>query len=268
MFHLVARTQGSALLGHDVVELCELFDRLRRGIPGIEALCVMPNHVHLLHPRDVRLLLAAILGAYVQWRNHRRGEVGGLIQPLPAAEPLTDADKVRRALRYVHLNPCRARLTNDPLSWPFSSHLDALGLTRAPLRGPARSPIDLHAYISADPSVNVSGTDFPVCPRGDLPLENVRAAVSVAFRVPVPAVQIRGAARTTFLEAARALSGRTLPQIARFAGVDERTVYRTKPVLHVDIATLAGDRRIDPIDDAWFGDVLRRWRRRQTFDRG
>lgn len=270
MRHFVARTHGNLLIAHDVTEMSELFHRIRRSIPGIESLCVMPNHLHMLHARDVRARLASTLGGYVLWRNHRRGESGGLFQPLPEGEPLVDAEKIRRAMRYVHLNPCRGRIACDPLAWPFSTHLDALGLARLPLRPAVRDPVQLHRYVSADPSVNVGGTDFPVLPRGDIPLENLRAATSAAFRIPVGAVtSTRGPARATFLEAARELSGRSVPEIARFAGVNERTVYRTKPVLHVDIGALAGDPRLESIDDAWFGDVLRRWRhRRPTFDVG
>ena len=268
MFHIVARTRHHALIANDAVEMCELWRRIHQAIPGLEALCLMLNHLHLVHPRDVREALAAALSGYTRWRNHRRGEQGPLFEALPAAQPLADAGKVRTAVRYTHLNPCRAKLVRDPLAWPFSTHLDAVGLTKEPVRPRHRAAVDFHAYVSSDPSVNVNGTDLPTVPRGDIPLVALLAATSVALRVPADtALAPRTYAREVFLEAARAYSGRSISEIARFSGVTERSVLRARSVAHAEIAALAGDPRLEPLDETWWAGILRHWRGRPTVTR-
>jgi hypothetical protein len=269
MFHLVARTRDRALLAPSAEEMCRLFHTLREAVPQLEALCVLLDHLHAITPLEERRALAAALSGYTRGRNQRRGEGGPLFEPLPDAVPIADPGKVRTGVRYVHLNPCRARLVADPLAWPWSSHLDAVGLTPAPVRPKARNVFEFHGYVSADPSVNVEGTDLPTVPRGDVPLVGLLAAASVAFRVPAERLlQHRGPARDHFLASARAYSGQSGRAIAAFAGVSERTVYRDAVQARPELAALAADPRIAMLDEAWYGQVVRRWRVRPAFHRG
>src|SRR5687768_15753019 len=108
----------------------------------------MPDHLHLLHEADVRDRLIHALVGYVQWVNHRRGDHGALLEPVPAAGAALEGDKRNRSVRYVHLNPCRARLVSDPLAWPLSTHRDAVGLSAFPVIGRQRDPYGFHRYVS------------------------------------------------------------------------------------------------------------------------
>jgi hypothetical protein len=89
----------------------------------------MPDHVHLVHDLDVRQRLAQALAGYIRWRNRRRRAHGSVIAPLPPAEPLVDAQKVRRSLRYATSTPAgqgwsptrwrgRCPLTATQWAWP------------------------------------------------------------------------------------------------------------------------------------------------------
>ena len=185
MFHLVAHARRGHLLWFRESEGAALFEQLLRAFPEAVALCVMPNHLHLVlpHPDPGRRLGAALSG-YTRWRNAYRGRrVANLWEPSPPAELLPDASHVRRTVRYVHLNPCRAKLVADPLAWPFSTYRDLVGFARP---GPVRvesDPARFHRYVSGDPSVNPLGTPLPTLIYGDPAWGSVEDAVAGVCRV-------------------------------------------------------------------------------------
>lgn len=86
--------------------------------------CLMPNHVHLiLVPMDssgLRATLAEAHRRYTQDINRRHGWTGHLWQGRFGSVPM-DEDHLAGALRYVSLNPVRARLVRRAEDWPWSS---------------------------------------------------------------------------------------------------------------------------------------------------
>jgi putative transposase len=112
---------------------------------GVEvwAWCLMPNHVHLiLVPSDadgLRRALAAVHRRYAGVIHGRRKRTGHFWQGRFGAVVM-DEEHLAAALRYVSLNPVRARLTKRAQDWRWSStraHLSGRddGLTaRAPIR--------------------------------------------------------------------------------------------------------------------------------------
>lgn len=124
MYHFAFRTRDHGPLFTSAAEASALWACLRE-IPGWHGVCLMLDHGHVLHPEPILDTLAHALSGYSRWWNHRHGASGPRLQPMTTPEPLPTADKVRRALRYVHLNPCRAGLVGDPLSWPLSTTASA-----------------------------------------------------------------------------------------------------------------------------------------------
>jgi putative transposase len=244
MLHQVARTQNRWPLFRTWEEACRLWTLLGRVAPDLVAACLMPDHLHLLAPRDIRAPLARALGGYTRWRNSREGLSGGRMERLPLPTPVVGTQKVRRNIRYIHLNPCRGRLVADPLAWPFSTHRDALGLAARPLRRVDPDPVRFHRYVSSDPTVGVAGTDLPL--QLDVPgLEDLAAAVSEMHRVPLPQLSRRGAPRTALVGAARAL-GVSAPVIAARVGLSASGVRETPPDTSElnRLVRLAGDARL------------------------
>jgi len=109
---------------------------------GVEvwAYCLMPNHVHLiLVPAEPASLGRAVGEAHRRYTNYinARGRwTGHLFQSRFASVPL-DPTHLMRAVRYVSLNPVRARLVPHAKDWRWSSvraHLagedDALATVR------------------------------------------------------------------------------------------------------------------------------------------
>ena len=171
IIHVVAR----ALRGHK--PLLEpraawwLMWRLRIAFPEALSACVLPDHFHLItctpDPPRARGRLSKILAVLTVRAGMRH-----LFEPVPEPRVVPPGGHLERSVRYVHLNPCRAGLVSDPLSWPWSTHRGLIGaeldpwVTTEALAGalgrPARGLAEwLHAYVSGDSTVAVEGTEFP-----------------------------------------------------------------------------------------------------------
>lgn len=260
MNHLVAHAASGTLLFHDWTEAAELWNRLVAAFSNLTALCLMPNHLHLLHASATRADLRHVLAGFARWRNARRGERGPVWEAIPAEERILGRVKERRQERYVHLNPPRGGLAACPLGWAFSTHRDAVGLAAFPVRRTAPDRYEYHRYTSSDPSVAVNGTDLPVTPWRDLPPEAVRDAVSAVTRTPLSGLERRGPARTLLVRALRSLTKASAPLIARLTRTSERNVRRVRPsrdrgVLIVE--QVVGDPRFAALADE---DLRARWR--------
>ncbi len=227
----------------------ELFARLLAAAPNPLALCVMPDHIHLVHREDRRTALAPALRGYARWWNARRGRRGALWGRQPRVDFVPRGVKRRRVLRYVHLNPCRARLVSDPLAWPLSTYRDALGLALDPACAPSVDPIRLHAYTTGDDSVS-----FAVQPPGGghLPegeraaLRAIEGAVSEISRVPLLALRRRGVARSLAVRSARALTAIGVSRIASHFDISRQAVYAMGEAKEREVelvARVAGDER-------------------------
>ncbi|HTL11205.1 MAG TPA: hypothetical protein VL588_01875 [Bdellovibrionota bacterium] len=165
---------------------------LNRAFPSAIACMVMPNHIHLIaegEPGAVPRVLGATLGAL-----GRRGRLGpARFQPIPAPQVIPDLKHLARQIRYVHLNPCRAGLCKDPLTWEWSTHRDWIGATfnswpdRLKWGGLLGWPQDeiarrIHRYVSGDPTVRVEGTALFDPRTHDVPLSWAARAVALAGR--------------------------------------------------------------------------------------
>lgn len=100
---------------------------------GVEvwAWCLMPTHVHLIlvpsDPDGLRHALARVHRSYAGTIQTRRKRTGHFWQGRFGAVAM-DEQHLAAALRYVSLNPVRARLVKRAQDWRWSS-------TRAHLRG-------------------------------------------------------------------------------------------------------------------------------------
>ena len=96
------------------------------NLHGVEiwAYCLMNNHVHLIAvPEKTESLRQAIGEAhrrYTRSINFRQKWRGHLWQERFASFPMNE-NYLLAAARYVELNPVRAHITNDPVSYSWSS---------------------------------------------------------------------------------------------------------------------------------------------------
>jgi putative transposase len=91
---------------------------------AILAWCLMPNHVHLVavptDPEGLRRAFADAHRRYTAVVNKREGWSGHLWQERFHSCPL-DPEHLLIAVRYVELNPVRAKLAETPEAWAWSS---------------------------------------------------------------------------------------------------------------------------------------------------
>lgn len=251
--HLTARSLDTTLLFHDWTEALALWRRLRKAFPEARALCLMPNHVHLVTDVDgAAERLRAVMSGYARWRAHRRGGEAACWGPV-AVELLPDKVHLRRTTRYVLLNPCRGKLVADPLAWPLSIHRDLVGLGDPALR--CRQPRAFHGYVSADPTVSLVGTPLPVLGGGSAPLGAVEDAVGAVLRMTPLEVREAPNARALFVRAAHVREG-AADAIAAHLGVTKRRVNqllhppptraRLEPELEA-VLRAVGDPRFAPL---------------------
>jgi hypothetical protein len=184
IYHCVARAQFGQRPFLNRSHNRDLWRRLVRVFPGGAACVLMPNHIHLLTEGN-SLTLNRRLARVLSFWCKRHGYVG--MDPLPKPVLIPDQFHLLRQIRYVHLNPCRASLCDDPLRWEWSTHRDWVGAVVTPwpdrmrwahLWKWAESEVSarMHGYVSADPSVSVSGTPAPKvikAPTIQRPIENV-----------------------------------------------------------------------------------------------
>lgn len=90
----------------------------------IWAYCLMPNHVHMIAVPETEQSLSRAIGEahrrYTRMINLRERWTGYLWQGRFASFPM-DENHLLAAVRYIELNPVRARLVDHPETWRWSS---------------------------------------------------------------------------------------------------------------------------------------------------
>lgn len=239
-----------------------LWTHSRETFPRALAVTIMPNHPHIVlpsaDPEADRQRLARLLGQF-----GRKFGAWGRMSIVPPLAVIRTRELLARQVRYVALNPCRARLVACPLAWPWSTHRDVVGATLDPwvtaerlaaaLGDPARGFVARHhAYVSGDPRARIEGTPLPIAPeRTDLPafsLRNIAEAVACATRAPLDAVRSRGASRALFVALAFDQGWGHVPLLARTCGCSPRAITRLANAVDEDALLIArlclGDARL------------------------
>lgn len=88
------------------------------------AYCLMPNHVHLIavpeSEEGLRLAIGEAHRRYSSMVNRRQKWTGHLWQGRFSSFPM-DETYLLASVKYIEMNPVRARLVADPYAWQWSS---------------------------------------------------------------------------------------------------------------------------------------------------
>lgn len=101
----------------------------------LHAYCRMTNHLHLLVQIGDTPLgrpMQRISARYARWFQSTLPTTGHLFERRYHALLIDTDSYLLEAVRYIHLNPTRARLVQDPEQYPWSSHGVYLGGRREP----------------------------------------------------------------------------------------------------------------------------------------
>ena len=101
------------------------------------AYCLMTNHIHLLLERrvdDIGKIMHRLLTGYGQYYNRRYRRVGHVLEGRHKAILCQSEGYLTKLVRYIHLNPVRAKMVTDAKDYRYSSHRAYLCLDPA---GPA-----------------------------------------------------------------------------------------------------------------------------------
>ena len=99
----------------------------------IHCFCLMPNHCHMIL-ETIRGSLSSILlylnmgdAEYLTKKPERKGD---FFQSQCRVILIHDDSHLLELSRYIHVNPVRAHLVNDPSQYPWSSYLAYLGVEK------------------------------------------------------------------------------------------------------------------------------------------
>lgn len=110
----------------DKSRLCLLMQQgVERFSHNIEAFCFMSNHIHLaVRVADISLslIMQHLAFRYTRYINRKYKRIGHLFQGRFKSILVDDEDYLTELIRYIHLNPVRAKLVSDPLQYFWSSH--------------------------------------------------------------------------------------------------------------------------------------------------
>ena len=106
--------------------LQELREIALRERCSVHAYVLMTNHVHLLitptATGQISRLMQSLGRRYVRYINDRYHRTGTLWEGRYKSSMVDRETYLLHCYRYIELNPVRARMTTDPLHYPWSSH--------------------------------------------------------------------------------------------------------------------------------------------------
>ncbi len=140
LYHIITRGNNRRKIfrSHDdYLRFTTIVERQKAKLPFyLYSYCLMPNHVHLLiemQDDPVSRIMQRVLTSYSQFHNRKYKKIGHLFQGRYKSI-LCETDRyLGELVRYIHLNPVRAKMTKRPEDFEYSSHRAYLGLDRTGL---------------------------------------------------------------------------------------------------------------------------------------
>lgn len=165
--HVMIRGIERRKIFHDTEDYESFLSRLDVLVPELGFRCfawaLMPNHVHLAlqtGPVPLARLMARVGTGYALGFNHRHQRVGHLFQNRYRSRPVNDDRDLLGLILYIHRNPLRAGLVDEPDElgrFPWCGH-GALSGDRPPrsfeapsvtLRLFSDDPLDARRHLSS-----------------------------------------------------------------------------------------------------------------------
>jgi len=131
LYHVISRGNNRQTIfqsDKDRAVFLSLLRKLKKKCPFfLYAYCLMGNHFHLLvEVRDMPLsaIMQRLLTGYTRYFNWTHKRKGHLFQGRYKAFICQKDSCLLELMRYIHLNPVRAEIVEEPAKFPWSSHED------------------------------------------------------------------------------------------------------------------------------------------------
>lgn len=140
LYHVITRGNNRRKIfrSHDdYLRFTSILERQKAKLPFyLYAFCLMPNHVHLLiemQDDPVSRIMQRVLTSYSQYHNRKYKKSGHLFQGRYKSILCQTDRYLGELVRYIHLNPVRARMVKRPEDYEYSGHRAYLGFDRTAL---------------------------------------------------------------------------------------------------------------------------------------
>ncbi|MBE7053481.1 MAG: transposase [Ruminococcaceae bacterium] len=132
LYHIIFKGIGSQNIFEepsDYEKLKEIIMRVKYEMQfNLYAYCMMTNHVHLFikeqNAGEISKIMTKILSHYATWFNRKYQRIGALFANRYNSEPVEDERYYLSLIRYIHQNPVKAHMVDNPGSYPYSSYND------------------------------------------------------------------------------------------------------------------------------------------------
>lgn len=140
LYHVITRGNNRRKIfrsDDDYLKFTGLLHQQKSKLPFyLYAYCLMPNHIHLLIEMQddlVSRIMQRVLTGYSQYHNRKYKKIGHLFQGRYKSILCQTDRYLGELVRYIHLNPVRARMVKRPEDYEYSGHRAYLGRDRTGL---------------------------------------------------------------------------------------------------------------------------------------
>jgi REP-associated tyrosine transposase len=140
LYHVITRGNNRRKIFRsrdDYLNFTSILEQQKVKLPFyLYAYCLMPNHVHLLiEMKDdpVSRIMQRVLTSYSQHHNRKYKRSGHLVQGRYKSILCQTDRYLGELVRYIHMNPVRAKLVKRPEDFEHSGHRAYLGLDKCGL---------------------------------------------------------------------------------------------------------------------------------------
>lgn len=134
VYHVMLRGNGGQEIFFDDDDRRHFYFLLEEGVARfghrIHGFCLMGNHAHLtiqVGTEPLAKIMQNLSFRYARWVNKKQKRIGHLFQGRYKAIMVDRDAYLLQLVRYIHLNPVRAKLVERPQDYAWSGHRAYLG---------------------------------------------------------------------------------------------------------------------------------------------
>ena len=134
LYHVIAKginKERTFNQSREKTYLKKIIKKIKKKYENVEiyAYCIMSNHIHLILKAEfpeLSLFMAAVLAEYANYYNYKHHRNGHVFQNRFVSECIETERYFWNCLRYIHLNPVKARVVKEAARYANVKHFFTL----------------------------------------------------------------------------------------------------------------------------------------------